>query len=67
MDHEHKVALTYAIVYAVPVLALAAVYSWRVAGRPNRRFRAVLPFTGLGFAIMVGAGLAIASHFFYTV
>jgi hypothetical protein len=64
VTHEEKVALVYAIVYAVPVLGLAALFSWRVAVRPNRSFRAVLPFVGLGFAVLIGVGLVIATHYF---
>ena len=63
MKPEEKVALVYAIVYAVPVLALAAFVSFRIAGRPNRSFRAYLPFIAVGFATMVGTGLAIAAHY----
>ena len=63
MTHQEKIALVYAIVYAVPVLAVAAFISFRIAGRPNRSFRAALPFIAVGFATMVGAGLAIAAHY----
>jgi hypothetical protein len=67
VTHEEKVALVYAIVYAVPVFGLAALFAWRVAGRPNRSFRAALPFIGLGVAVMIGAGLAVATHYFGTI
>jgi hypothetical protein len=63
VTHEEKVALVYAIVYAVPVLALAAFVSFRIASRPNRSFRAYLPFIAVGFATFVGVGLAIAAHY----
>ena len=63
MTHEEKVALIYAITYAVPVLALAALISFRIASRPNRSFRAMLPLIAVGFAVMVGTGLAIAAHY----
>ncbi len=63
MTHQEKVALVYAIVYAVPVLGFAAFVSFRLAGMPNRTFRAFLPVVALSFATAVGIGLAIAAHY----
>ena len=63
MTHQEKVALIYAIVYAGPVLAIAALVSFRLAGRPNRSFRAFLPFLAVAFAIVVGIGLVVATRY----
>jgi hypothetical protein len=63
VTHEEKVALIYAIVYAVPVLGLAGLISFRLASKPNRTFRAFLPVVALSFATMVGIGLAVAAHY----
>ncbi|MCU1678668.1 MAG: hypothetical protein JWM93_3426 [Frankiales bacterium] len=67
LSHEEKIALVYAIIYAVPVLAICAFFSFRVAGRSNRSFRAYLPFIAVGFATVVGVGLAVAAHYMPTV
>lgn len=63
LSEEEVVALWYAIAYGVPVLAICAFLSFRLAGRSNRSFRAALPVIAIGFVVLIGIGLAIATHY----